>query len=42
MDGHLVDEAGYPRNDIDVYAVRIARNQVISKKKRLVRTCHVI
>jgi 26S proteasome non-ATPase regulatory subunit 9 len=32
MNGHLVDEDGYPRSDIDVYAVRVARNKVISKK----------
>jgi 26S proteasome non-ATPase regulatory subunit 9 len=29
MNGHLVDEDGYPRSDIDVYAVRVARNKVI-------------
>lgn len=31
MSGPLVDNAGYPRNDIDIYAVRTARNKVISE-----------
>ena len=26
LDGRLVDQEGYPRNGIDVYAVRKARN----------------
>ena len=29
MTGPLVDEEGFPRSDIDVYAVRTARNRVI-------------
>ena len=31
LDGRLVDQEGYPRNDIDVYAVRKARNRIICK-----------
>ncbi len=29
MTGNLVDNEDYPRQDIDVYAVRYARNRVI-------------
>ena len=29
MDGSLLDAEGYPRSDIDLYAVRTARNRVI-------------
>ena len=29
MDGPLVDNEGYPRNDIDVAKVRLARNRII-------------
>jgi len=29
MDDSLVDEQGFPRNDIDVYQVRTARNKII-------------
>ncbi|XP_031568491.1 26S proteasome non-ATPase regulatory subunit 9-like [Actinia tenebrosa] len=29
MDGNLVDSEGFPRSDIDVYTVRIARNKII-------------
>ena len=29
MDGSLFDAEGYPRSDIDLYAVRTARNRVI-------------
>nr|QSC88214.1 26S proteasome regulatory particle assembly chaperone 2 [Nilaparvata lugens] len=29
MDDPLVDAEGYPRNDIDVYQVRLARNKII-------------
>lgn len=29
MTGLLVDAEGFPRNDIDVYQVRVARNQII-------------
>ena len=29
--GSLVDKDGYPRDDIDIYAVRMARNKVISE-----------
>lgn len=29
MDGPLVDNDGYPRNDIDVHKIRIARNKII-------------
>ncbi|XP_077985794.1 26S proteasome non-ATPase regulatory subunit 9-like [Glandiceps talaboti] len=29
MNGPLVDNDGYPRNDIDIYTVRTARNQII-------------
>ena len=28
MSGNLVDREGYPRNDIDIYKVRIARQQI--------------
>ena len=31
MKDPLVDNEGYPRSDIDVYAVRTARNRIISK-----------
>ena len=31
MKGPLVDNEGYPRSDIDVYAVRQARNKIISE-----------
>ena len=30
VSGPLVDNDGYPRNDIDIYAVRTARNRIIS------------
>ncbi|XP_785837.1 26S proteasome non-ATPase regulatory subunit 9 [Strongylocentrotus purpuratus] len=29
MTGPLIDEEGYPRNDIDVYSVRTARHEII-------------
>ena len=29
LKGPLVDRDGYPRSDIDVYAVRVARNKII-------------
>lgn len=32
MDGPLVDAEGFPRSDIDLYAVRTARNRVICKQ----------
>lgn len=32
MDEPLVDREGYPRNDIDVAAVRLARNRIICMK----------
>ena len=31
MNESLVDNEGFPRNDIDVYTVRQARNKVLSK-----------
>ena len=31
MKGPLVDNEGFPRADIDVYAVRVARNKAISE-----------
>lgn len=31
MQESLVDEQGFPRNDIDVYKVRHARHQIICK-----------
>lgn len=31
MHDPLVDSDGYPRNDIDVYKVRLARHQIICK-----------
>lgn len=33
MEGELVDGEGYPRSDIDVYAVRTARNKIICEFK---------
>ena len=32
MQGSLVDNEGFPRADIDIYAVRTARNKIICKK----------
>ncbi|GAB66158.1 26S proteasome regulatory subunit p27, partial [Plasmodium cynomolgi strain B] len=32
MKGKLVDEEGFPRNDIDIYSIRVARNKVICLK----------
>ena len=32
MNGRLVDAENFPRSDIDVYAVRVARNQIISEQ----------
>ncbi|VWU48854.1 proteasome regulatory protein, putative [Hepatocystis sp. ex Piliocolobus tephrosceles] len=32
MKGKLVDFEGFPRNDIDIYAIRVARNKVICLK----------
>lgn len=32
MHEKLIDEKNYPRSDIDVYAVRVARNRIICKK----------
>ena len=29
MEGSLLDPEGYPRSDVDLYAVRTARNKVI-------------
>ncbi len=29
MDDSLVDSNGFPRNDIDIYQIRIARNKII-------------
>ena len=34
MDGPLLDQEGYPRSDIDLYAVRIARNKIICEYVR--------
>ena len=31
MHDPLIDREGFPRNDIDVYAVRMARHQIICK-----------
>jgi hypothetical protein len=31
MKGSLVDEEGYPRGDIDIHGVRIARNRIASR-----------
>lgn len=33
MNGPLVDSEGFPRSDIDVYAVRVSRNQIIRKNE---------
>ena len=33
MQGTLIDDENYPRSDIDVYAVRVARNLIICKEK---------
>lgn len=35
LEGPLVDAEGYPRNDIDVYQVRVARNKIICLKNDL-------
>ena len=35
MHGKLIDEEKYPRSDIDVYAVRVARNRIICKKDNI-------
>ncbi|SBS82979.1 26S proteasome non-ATPase regulatory subunit 9, putative [Plasmodium ovale] len=32
MDGKLVDAEGFPRNDIDIYSIRVARNKIICLK----------
>ncbi|CXI30191.1 proteasome regulatory protein, putative [Plasmodium berghei] len=32
MHGKLVDSEGFPRNDIDIYKIRIARNKIICLK----------
>ncbi|EUD67342.1 26S proteasome non-ATPase regulatory subunit 9 [Plasmodium inui San Antonio 1] len=32
MKGKLIDEEGFPRNDIDIYSIRVARNKVICLK----------
>lgn len=32
MHGKLIDDENYPRADIDVYAVRVARNRIICKE----------
>lgn len=32
MHGKLIDDENYPRSDIDVYAVRVARNRIICKE----------
>ncbi|KJP87115.1 hypothetical protein AK88_03283 [Plasmodium fragile] len=32
MKGKLVDPEGFPRNDIDIYSIRVARNKVICLK----------
>lgn len=32
MNEKLIDEDNYPRSDIDVYTVRVARNRIICKK----------
>lgn len=32
MHEKLIDDENYPRSDIDVYAVRVARNRIICKK----------
>lgn len=42
VEGALVDRDGYPRSDIDVYAVRTARNKIICeccKVVTIVRVC---
>lgn len=31
MDEPLVDEQDFPRNDIDVYQIRLTRNRIICK-----------
>ena len=35
MKGPLVDAEGFPRSDIDVYSVRIARNRIICELHHL-------
>lgn len=31
MNEPLVDSEGYPRNDLDIYQIRFARNRIICK-----------
>ena len=35
MHGKLIDDENYPRSDIDVYAVRVARNRIICKENKI-------
>ena len=39
MHEKLIDEDNYPRSDVDVYAVRVARNRIICKKIIFVHFC---
>ncbi|SPJ08603.1 proteasome regulatory protein, putative [Plasmodium sp. DRC-Itaito] len=32
MKGNLIDSEGFPRNDIDIYSIRVARNKIICLK----------
>lgn len=36
MDEPLVDDQGFPRNDIDVYQIRLTRNRLICKYKFII------
>lgn len=46
MDEPLVDSEGFPRNDIDINQVRLARNRIICKlsvyRKLLINCYHLI
>lgn len=39
MDGPLVDEEQFPRDDIDLYSVRHARHRIICKSFHLFTLC---
>jgi len=45
MHGKLIDDENYPRSDIDVYAVRVARNRIICKKDNIlfqISWCYIV
>lgn len=42
MDDPLVDSEGFPRSDIDVYAVRTARHRILCTSSMQHVTIHVV